>query len=292
MKFGKVDNPEDIDFTLPADHPATEQVFNTFGGKVKKGLPKIYVGCAKWNKKDLKNFYPKGVKDELSYYSTQFNCIEMNASFYRIFSPEQFAKWKEKTPDDFMFFPKLPQQISHYRQLNDVEEVVDRFLNSAVELEGKLGMMFLQMNERFKPNRFEKLVNFIENWPKDLPLTVELRHTDWYNDEAVAKELYMLLESRGISNTLTDTAGRRDLMHMRMTNPTPFVRYTGSNHSSDYKRLDDWVERIATWIEQGMDELYFFVHQNMELESPLLAAHFIKQLNSKLGYDLHVPVQP
>ena len=93
-----IDNPEEIDFTLPADHPATEQVFNTFGGNVKKGLPKIYVGCAKWNKKDLKNFYPEGVKDELSYYSTQFNCIEMNASFYRIFSPEQFAKWKEKTP--------------------------------------------------------------------------------------------------------------------------------------------------------------------------------------------------
>ena len=72
MKFGKVTNPEEIDFTLPADHPATKQVFNTFGGKVKEGLPKIFVGCAKWNKNDLKNFYPKGTKDELSYYSKQF----------------------------------------------------------------------------------------------------------------------------------------------------------------------------------------------------------------------------
>ena len=59
-----------------------------------KGL-EVYVGCAKWNKKDLKNFYPKGVKDELAYYSTQFNCIELNATFYRLFPPATFDTWHE-----------------------------------------------------------------------------------------------------------------------------------------------------------------------------------------------------
>ena len=41
MKFGSLDNPENI----------TE----------------IYVGCAKWNRADLKGFYPRGTKDELGY---------------------------------------------------------------------------------------------------------------------------------------------------------------------------------------------------------------------------------
>jgi uncharacterized protein YecE (DUF72 family) len=58
----------------------------------------LYVGCAKWNRTDLKNFYPRGTKDELAYYSSQFNCIELNATFYRIFPKEQFEKWREKTP--------------------------------------------------------------------------------------------------------------------------------------------------------------------------------------------------
>ena len=94
MKFGKVDNPESIDFTLPKDHPDTAGVL----AKTKsEGIQSVYVGCAKWNRQDLKNFYPRGTKDELSYYSTQFNSIEMNSTFYNSPSKEQVQKWKEKT---------------------------------------------------------------------------------------------------------------------------------------------------------------------------------------------------
>jgi uncharacterized protein YecE (DUF72 family) len=292
MKFGKVESVAGIDLSLPQDHPDTKKVFEKAKPTREKDLPDIYIGCAKWNRQDLKGFYPRGTKDELTYYSSQFNSIELNATFYRIFPPEQFEKWKEKTPDNFRFFPKLSQEISHYKQLNDVEEVLDRYLHSAVRLEEKLGTMFLQLHERFAPNRFDKLARFIEIWPKELPLTVEVRHTDWFNDPAVSDELYHLLHSNGVTSTLVDTAGRRDLMHMRMTTPEPFVRYVGANHASDFDRLTTWVERIGTWIDQGMTELNFFIHQNVEEASPLLATHFIELLNSELGYDLHVPQLP
>ena len=76
---------------------------------------------------------------------------------------------------------------------------------------------------------------------------------------------------------------------MRLTTPTAFVRYVGANHASDYTRLDDWIERIATWKSKGLAELYFFIHQNTEKESPLLAAYFIERLNRKVGTDLKVP---
>jgi len=286
MKFGKVDNPGEIDFTLPKDHPDT---LNVFQKQTSVSHPPIYVGCAKWSKKDLKNFYPRGTKDELTYYAKQFNSIEMNSTFYRIFSADQFEKWREKTPEGFRFFPKINQSISHYKQLNDVEEVLDEYLLAVSHLEDRLGTIFLQLHDRFAPNRMHLLEKFISIWPKDLPLTVELRHTDWFNDPEVANSLYQLLESNNISNTLVDTAGRRDIMHMRMTTAFPFIRYVGANHISDYKRLDDWVDRIETWISQGMQELYFFVHQNLEVESPLLSAYLIEQLNSRLGYDLKVP---
>ena len=103
MKFGQVADPSQIDFTLPKDHPKTQEILEKSKGKDFN----IYIGCAKWNKTDLKGFYPKGTKDELKYYATQFNSIELNATFYSLPSPEQVLTWKEKTPPTFKFFPKI-----------------------------------------------------------------------------------------------------------------------------------------------------------------------------------------
>lgn len=286
MKFGRVENPQNIDFTLPPDHPETFRVLSRFKDD---NIPEIYVGCAKWNRVDLKGFYPRGTKDELTYYASQFNSIELNATFYRIFPAEQFETWYNKTPDNFKFFPKLYQEISHWKRLQETADVVNNYLNNAANLKEKLGTLFLQMHNNFAPKDFDRVVNFIETWPKEMPLAVEFRHTDWYNDKSVAEDLYQLLETNNISNGIVDTAGRRDLMHMRLTNATAFVRYVGANHSSDYKRLDDWIKRIELWIKQGVKEIDFFIHQNIEKESPLLSAYFIKRLNSELGYKLNIP---
>ena len=53
MKFGSVTNPETIDFTLPQDHIDTKRILNTVKDD---NVPDIYVGCAKWNRADLKGF--------------------------------------------------------------------------------------------------------------------------------------------------------------------------------------------------------------------------------------------
>ena len=286
MKFGKVDNPEDIDFTIPPDDPETTRLLSELDDEPLQ----LFIGCAKWNRQDLKNFYPRGTKDELAYYSTQFNCIELNATFYRIFPPEQFAKWYDKTPDDFKFFPKLSQDISHLRRLNEkVYPFVDAYLDAASNLEDKLGTIFLQMHNNFGPKNWDRVVTFIERWPKEFRLAIEFRHTDWFNDEKVSQELYHLLEENHMANVLVDTAGRRDLMHMRLTNDEAFIRYVGANHDTDYSRLDDWVERLKIWYAQGLRKIHFFVHQNLELASPLLSAYFIEKPNSELPVALKVP---
>ena len=250
----------------------------------------VYVGCAKWNKKDLKNFYPRGVKDELAYYSTQFNCIELNATFYRLFPPATFDNWYATVPENFRFFPKLEQSISHFRRLKDVKEIVEHNVANMSHLHEKLGMPFLQMHDNFGPKDFDRVVAFVENWTYEVPLAIEFRHTDWYNDAAVSSKLYDLLETHGVTNVLVDTAGRRDLMHMRLTTPTAFIRWVGANEpESDRSRLDEWIGRISKWKKAGLQKLFFFVHQNDEQESPALAAHFIERLNKKIGTALPIP---
>ena len=275
MKFGKVEQPELIDFTMPKDHSGTAGVL----AKYKNDDPlNIYVGCAKWNRQDLKNFYPRGTKDELQYYASQFNSIELNATFYRIFPGEQYAKWYDKTPDNFKFFPKISQDISHLRRLNDaVYPIVDRYLEVTANLKEKLGTIFLQMHGNFGPKNWDRVVRFVEYWPKEFSLSMEFRHTDWFNDPKVSQELFHLLEENGISNTLVDTAGRRDILHMRLTNNEAFVRYVGANHSSDYDRLDDWVVRLRTWHEQGLKNIHFFVHQNLLVIYQVVCLGILKQ---------------
>ena len=287
MKFGKVEQPELIDFSFPNDHPDTEVVL----GKDNSGDKlNVAVGCAKWNRQDLKNFYPRGTKDELSYYASQFNSIELNATFYRIFPPETYEKWYDKTPSNFTFFPKMTNEVSHLRRMNDkVYAVADRYLEVTSLLKDKLGTIFLQMHNNFGPKNWDRVVNFVNYWPKEFPLAMEFRHTDWFNDAVVAQELYHLLAENNIANVLVDTAGRRDIMHMRLTNQEAFVRYVGANHESDYPRLDDWVHRLKQWHDKGLRNIHFFVHQNMELESPLLAAYFIDNLNNALGTTLNLP---
>ncbi len=286
MKFGKVENPELVDFSLPDDHPDTKKILSAY--KAQNNF-EAFVGCAKWNRADLKGFYPRGTKDELRYYSTEFNSIELNATFYKMPEWQQVETWKNKTPDGFKFFPKIPNIITHYRRLINVEEPIQHFSNAVSNFEEKLGMAFMQLHDNFKPKDFERLKNALEAFPKGFPLAIEVRNEAWFSDEKINNEFCSLLKDLDMANIIVDTAGRRDMLHMRLTSPVAFVRYVGANHSSDIERLDDWVERVKAWKEQGLQKIYFFVHQNIELESPLLAAHFIERLNKELNLDLKIP---
>lgn len=285
MKFGSVDNPGELNLSLPDDHPETKKLLS----KTQNGKPGIYVGCAKWNRSELKNFYPRGTKDELEYYATQFNAIELNATHYRNFPEDQIQNWCDKVPSDFRFFPKVFRLISHLKWLKDIEEPVEDYLGSVVHFREKLGTIFLQVRDNFAPKFFDRVQGFVELWPKDIPLAMEFRHPDWFNDKKVAEDLYQLLEENNIANVIVDTAAYRNLLHMRLTNSEAFVRYVGANAPSDYDRLDEWTGRLKKWQDEGIQKIHFFVHQNKEKASPRLAAHFIKGLNTKLGCNLKIP---
>ncbi|MDQ8144351.1 DUF72 domain-containing protein [Chryseobacterium sp. CFS15] len=285
MKFGQVEDPSKIDFTLPKDHSRTKEILK----QNKKGLENISIGCAKWNKTDLKGFYPKGTKDELTYYATQFNSIELNATFYGMPSSEQVLTWKEKTPANFKFFPKITNTVSHFRRLLNIDDVVTQFATAVLNFDEKLGTVFLQLHDNFKPKDYERLEQFVNKWPKEVPLAIELRNTEWFTDEEIFDKTCELFEQHNITNIIVDTAGRRDMLHMRLTTPNAFIRYVGANDESDYQRLDDWLKHLTKWKKEGLQNLYFFVHQNIEKASPLLSAYFIENLNKEWKTDLLIP---
>ena len=288
MKFGRVDNPELVDFSFPEDHPENRRVLQASGFN---GRPNIYVGCSKWTRADMKGFYPRGTKDELTYYATQFNSIELNTTFYQFYPTERFEIWKNKTPDHFRFFPKVNQTISHLKKLNQVGQYTEEFCHALAGLGEKLGSVFLQLHNDFGPNYWSRLEQFLRGFPQGVPLAVEVRQTDWLNDPAISNRYFELLEALQMATVITDTPGRRDLVHMRLTAPWVMVRFVWGNHKSDYTRLDDWFDRIKLWSEHGIKDIYFFVHQDLDEAYPLLSSYFINRLNKELGHQLHVPTR-
>ncbi|MCB0733587.1 MAG: DUF72 domain-containing protein [Bacteroidetes bacterium] len=277
MKFGNEQPLPGLDLTLPLDHPDT---IKSLSGLISDSF-QIYTGLPKWGKSDLLNFYPKGTSNPLLYYSNQLNAIEFNAFFYRIFPPEQVAKWRDNTSEHFTFFPKISQSISQFRRLKDVDLLVDQFLESVYTFGSKLGTCFLQMHPTFSPSNLPDLKNFVENWPKDIPLAVELRHPDWHSETSIADELFDLLFHHQVTHIITDTVGRRDMIHMRLTTPRLFVRFTAANNDAvDIPRIHEWVTRIKKWQDQGLQEVAFFGHIQAEKEDVKLLRLFSEQMKS------------
>ena len=295
MDFGKLPENQlpDVDFTLPPD---TELTKLTLKNAAKPALPELYVGCAKWGRKEWVGLiYPPKTKEAkfLDEYVKHFNSIELNAVFYQMPKVEQIKAWKEKATveaKDFKFFPKISQMISHIRRLNNAEDDTSRYLESISEFGEYLGPCFLQLSDNFGPKNFEVLKNYLEHLPKDFDLFVEVRHPEWYSDPAARKDFFNLLSEVKKGSIITDASGRRDCVHMELSTPYAFIRFVGNGlHPTDFSRIDEWVERLGDWTQKGLQSIYFFLHQHDEKDTPILADYTIKKLNERLGTKLAAP---
>lgn len=276
MKFGKLASLEGIDLHLPPEPPAN--------GALHSRLPTprrahLYIGCTGWSMKEWRGrWYPEKARpqDYLTYYGQQFNTIELNTTHYRIPTPETVRKWHEQTPADFRFCPKVPQSISHDGQLGLGGDQVALFAEAIAGLGEKLGPCFLQLPPYFASDRLPILERFLARWPAALPLAVELRHGSWFTDPAAGAALFDLLEQFRVAAVITDVAGRRDVLHLRLTAPFTLVRFVGNGLvPSDYERIDEWIALLRRW---ALPELYFFAHEPDNIQAPEMVDYLVRQL--------------
>jgi uncharacterized protein YecE (DUF72 family) len=292
MEFGRLPENElnKVHFSLPA-----EPAFNSTILKGEKARqPKVYIGCAKWGRKEwIGKIYPKGTKEAqfLDHYVQHYNCIELNATHYKIYSPAEIEKWAAKAQGkDFLFCPKVPQIISHYSSFKNAEELTTSFLAGIMAFKEHLGPIFLQVSDKYSPQRKEVLFEYLASLPTDLQFFLEVRHPEWFSNNVIKEELFATLKRLNIGAVITDTSSRRDCAHMHLTLPKTFVRYVGNSlHPTDYTRIDEWIERIQFWLENGLEELYFFMHMHDEAFSPELTVYLIDKLNEKCGLHLQKP---
>jgi len=292
MEFGRLPESEvgKIDFSLPKEPAFNKSILP---GK-KSAQPRVYVGCAKWGRKEwVGKIYPKGTpeKDFLKLYIDHFNSIELNATGYKMPSLQQVKAWGERAVGkDFLFCPKLVRFIVPSANAAGQQEKIMAFLKSVNGFGKNLGPLFLMLQENFSPVKAKILYDFLIDFPKTNQLFIELRHREWFGDSKIFEDLIRELSLQNVGLIITDTAGRRDVAHMHLTIPRTFIRFVGNSlHPSDYTRCDEWVDRIKFWLKKGMEELYFFIHMHDEAQSPELAVYMIAQLNSKCNLNLHNP---
>jgi len=283
MKFGKVADIEKVDFSLPADPAANERVWNKATGPDRSSA-RMYLGCTGWSMKEwVGKVYPKGTpaKGYLSVYGEQFNTIELNTTHYRIPTAEQVGKWLDQTPEDFRFCPKVPQTISHRRDLGIGGQPLAQFSHAMDLLGERLGCCFIQLPPYFGHDRLDLLEQFLKGWPDHHSLAVEVRHESWFEQPGHLEDFLQLLETYGKAAVITDVAGRRDVAHMGVTGATTMIRFVGNGlHPTDYQRIDNWIQRLRSWAGQGVQNIYFFPHEPDNILAPELTQYVAEQVGN------------
>jgi uncharacterized protein YecE (DUF72 family) len=292
MDFGRIEAEalSTVNFKLPAEPAWNKKLL-----KSKKAKTPVYLGCAKWGRKEwVGKLYPEKTKeaDFLRHYVQFYNSIELNATHYKIYGAAGIEKWQKAAEGKiFKFCPKMYQGVTHRGSLKGKDFLVSEFFRGILAFGDHLGPIFLQFSESFSPKRKEELFTFLRSLPTDLEFFAEVRHPDWFANKTDFDELLTVLQSLKIGIVITDTAGRRDCCHMHLTIPKTFIRFVGNSlDPTDYTRCDDWVKRIKYWLEAGIKELYFFMHMHDEALSPELTQYLAEKLNKTCKLNLEVPV--
>jgi uncharacterized protein YecE (DUF72 family) len=215
----------------------------------------ILIGCSGWSYPDWEGvFYPEGMAagEYLPYYADRFPIVEVDSTFYRVPTARMVRGWRDRTPDGFKFAPKVPQVITHQKQLRDCGPEVEEFATAIEPLGPKTFCALLQMGY-FNKGAFGSLEEFLdvldaflEAWPhRQVPLAVEIRNPRWVGSEFVG-----VLRRHGAALTLTEQkwmpspAKVADMVDP-VTGPLSFVRLIGDREA---------IEKIAsTWDKVVVD---------------------------------------
>jgi uncharacterized protein YecE (DUF72 family) len=220
---------------------------------------RIRIGIGGWSYEPWRGtFYPDKLpqKRELDYASRRLTSIEINATYYRAQKPDTFAKWRDETPDDFLFSLKAPRFATNRRVLAEAGASIDRFFASGVmELGRKLGPINWQFmpTKKFDPADFEAFLGLLPQSIEGIALrhVVEPRHDSFRTPDFLA-----LARKFGVAIVV---AG--DSAYPQIADPTAsfiYARIMGSSESEELGYsdgdLDIWAERARIWSTGGAPE--------------------------------------
>lgn len=220
----------------------------------------VLIGTSGWQYQHWRErFYPKGFGQTrwLEFYTRRFQTVEVNNTFYHLPKAETFAKWRERTPADFVVVVKASRYLTHIKRLREPQEPVQRLMERARLLGEKLGPVLIQLppNLEADASALDETLNEFGNVASNVPLTVEFRHASWFNDDVRS-----LLEQHRAAFCLADRGGV--LGPVWRTADWGYVRFHQGWDAPVpcYSRSDmaEWARRIADLWGRDEDVYVFF----------------------------------
>jgi uncharacterized protein YecE (DUF72 family) len=214
----------------------------------------LRIGCSGWSYSDwVGPFYPPKTNPEeyLNLYSSVFDTVEIDATFYRVPSREMVQKWYSSTSKEFIFCPKLPKRITHDLHLENASPYLEHFTKRLEALQDKLGPFVIQLPPSFKfQKHHQQLQRFLEPLDDRHRYAIEFRHESWFNDE-----IKSFLESKNICQIWS--------INQYLTTPPTitadflYLRFVGDHAIDHFNRIQkDQTESMRNWnknVEQAPD---------------------------------------
>jgi uncharacterized protein YecE (DUF72 family) len=212
-------------------------------------MNKLHIGTMGWSYPFwAENFYPKRASSNsyLTQYSKHFDTVEIDSTFYRVPSRATFEKWKEQTPDGFLFSAKFPQTITHKKMLIDCDGEVEFFIERTSTLQNKLGPLLLQFPPTFGTKKIPSLEEFLPKLPRDRRYAVEVR-----NREMLTDTLYTVLRKNMVA--LVSTVGRFIPETEQISADFVYIRWEGdrSKVNGTLGKVEvDRTDEIRVWADR------------------------------------------
>lgn len=225
----------------------------------------IHIGTSGWVYKEWANDFYRGLKprEHFHHYATQFDTVEINATFYRLPALAMVHGWRDKAPKDFIFAVKGSRYITHIKRLKNLGRTVDNFIRRIQPLKETLGPMLWQLPPNFKPD-LPRLDQFLARLPKRFSHAIEFRHPDWY-----AAETFQLLRKYNAASV--SVSSLRMPMDFSATADFIYIRFhglaDGPRHDYTRKELEPWAGFIRKQAASGKPVFVYF-NNDLNVRAP------------------------
>jgi uncharacterized protein YecE (DUF72 family) len=219
----------------------------------------IWIGTSGWVYPHwVGHFYPPELpaRDHLAFYAQRFPTVEINRSFYRLPTRDQFRSWTEQTAarPGFLFAVKASRYISHLKKLRGVDEALDRFIDAAAGLGERLGPCLYQLPPHWRADPL-RLEQFVARLPRQYRAAFEFRDPSWYRPE-----IARILADAGCALVIAVGGSLSSPPDAPQVGPFGYVRFHHGAHGIGFSRteLAQWAQRLAGYAGEGRDAYAYF----------------------------------